>query len=137
MRPGGLGVKDRALARSGSPIDFYTEHLDVTRFPGDDHATLQSEFSRQRYGDKKLDVVITISDPAVDFLVEYGAGLFPGTPIVVGSTEQRGIRNWPLPPGITGAVGVVQFKTTLELVLALHPGTRRVVVAAGSSTIDR
>jgi hypothetical protein len=81
--------------------------------------------------------VITISDPAVDFPVQYGAGLFPGTPIVVGSTEPRGIRNWPLPPGITGAVGTVQFKTTLELALALHPGTRRVVVAAGSSMVDR
>ncbi|MGH7308652.1 MAG: sensor histidine kinase [Candidatus Rokuibacteriota bacterium] len=125
-----------AAGRVG-PIDFYTEYLDVSRFPGDDHAKLQSEFLRRRYADRKLDVVITISDPAVDFLVQYGAGLFPGTPIVVGSTAQRGIRNWPLPPGITGAVGVVQFKTTLELALALHPETRRVVVAAGSSTIDR
>jgi hypothetical protein len=53
----------------GGAIDFYTEYLDVTRFPGAEHAKLQSEALRRRYADKKPDVVITISDPAIDFLV--------------------------------------------------------------------
>jgi signal transduction histidine kinase len=118
-------------------IDLYVEYLDVSRFPGSDHARLQSEFLRQRYANKKPEVVITISDSAVDFLVRYGAGLFPGTPIVVGSTERRGIRNWPLPRGITGAVSTVQFRGTLELMMALHPNTRRVVILAGTSGVDR
>jgi hypothetical protein len=130
-------IRSALTAAGVGPIDFYAEHLDVSRFPGEDHAKLHSDFLQRRYADKKPDVVITISDSAVDFLVRHGAGLFPGTPIVVGSTEQRGIRNWPLPPGITGAVGTVQFRTTLELALALHPGTRRVLVAAGTSTVDR
>jgi signal transduction histidine kinase len=118
-------------------IDLYAEYLDVSRFPGDDHARRQSEFLRQRYADKKPEVVISISDSAVDFLIRHGAGLFPGTPIVVGSTERRGIRNWPLPPGITGAVSTVQFRTTLELMMALHPNTRRVLILAGTSGVDR
>src|SRR5262249_9409308 len=94
----------------------------------------QSENLRRKYADRKPDLIISIGDPARDLLVHNRASLFPGTPIIAGVT--RGTLD-SLPAGIVELVARPQMQTTLELALHPPPGTRRVVVVAGASPMDR
>jgi PAS domain S-box-containing protein len=124
-----------ALAAGGDrPFDVYSESLDTTRFPTADDRRAQSDYLRRKYADRKPDLIISIGDAARELLVLHRASLFPGTPILAGVT--RGTLD-SLPPGIIGLVTRTQMRTTLELALGLHPDTRRVVVLAGASPMDR
>jgi PAS domain S-box-containing protein len=124
-----------ALATGGGgPFDVFSESLDTTRFPTADGRLAQRDYWRRKYADRKPDLIVSIGDAAREFLVRHRASLFPGTPIIAGVT--RGTLD-SLPPGFIGLVTRTQMRTTLELALGLHPGTRRVVVLAGASPMDR
>ena len=136
--PGSLrfdeSVRAALAAGDGGPFDVFSESLDTTRFPTAADRRAQSDYLRRKYADRKPDLIISIGDAAREFLVLHRASLFPGTPILAGLT--RGTLD-SLPPGIIGLVTRTQIRTTLELALSLHPDTRRVVVLAGTSPMDR
>jgi two-component system, LuxR family, sensor kinase FixL len=123
-----------ASALNGS-VEIYSESLDVSRFssPGDRQA--QVDFLRRRYADKKLDLVISVGEPALEVVARYGGQLFPATPIVASAAPQQSVA--ALPPTITSVIPRVQMRTTFEVALRLHPNTRRAVVVAGTSPYDR
>ena len=136
--PGSLRFDDslRAALAAGAegPFDVFSESLDTTRFPTADDRQAQRDYLRRKYADRKPDLIITVGDAARELLVRDRASLFPGTPIIAGVTRET---LDSLPPGIIGLVTRTQMRTTLELALRLHPGTRRVVVVAGASPMDR
>jgi PAS domain S-box-containing protein len=124
-----------ALAAGGDrPFDVYSESLDTARFPTERDRQAQRDYLRQKYADRKPDLIISLGDAAREFLVRRGARLFPGTPIIAGGTRAAVDS---LPAGIIGVVTRTQMRSTLELALRLHPGTRRVLVLAGASPVDR
>jgi PAS domain S-box-containing protein len=128
------GLRAALDARAEGPIDIYTESLDTARFPEPAHREGLAEFLRRKYADRKPDLIISLGEPARDFVVRYRARLFPGAPIIAGGS--RGVID-SLPSGIIGIVTRTQARPTLELALRLHPGTRRIVVLAGTSSVDR
>ena len=136
--PGSLrfdeSLRTALAAGTEEPFDVFSESLDTSRFPSASDRQAQSEYLRRKYADRKPDLIISIGDPARDLLVRNRASLFPGTPIIASVT--RGTLD-SLPPGIVGLVARTQVRTTLELALHLHLGTRRVVVVAGASPMDR
>jgi PAS domain S-box-containing protein len=128
------GVRAALAAGAEGPFDVFSESLDTTRFPTADDRRATSEYLRRKYAGRNPELIISIGDAAREFLVRHRASLFPGTPIIAGVT--RGTLE-SLPPGIIELVTRTQMGTTLELALGLHPGTRRVVVVAGASPMDR
>ena len=124
-----------ALAAGGDrSFDVYSESLDTARFSTERDRQAQRDHLRQKYADRKPDLIISLGEAARDFLVRHGARLFPGTPIIAGGTREA---IDALPAGIIGVVTRTQMRSTLELALRLHPGTRRVLVLAGASPVDR
>ena len=65
----------------GNRNQFF-EYLDLVRNPGSEHLILMAEFMRQRYGQRKIDLVITLYPEALLFAVNEGCPIFPGAPIV-------------------------------------------------------
>jgi two-component system, cell cycle sensor histidine kinase and response regulator CckA len=124
-------------------VEFYTEYLDLVRFPSTAHAanlvkSLQLEFSQQ-----KPDLIVPVSYSAMQFLLENGKELFPGTPAValfnarrLDELQQR------ITPGaagrdVTGVASTDEPARTLDLALRLQPDTRQVAVVVGSSAVDQ
>lgn len=60
----------------------FFEYLDLVRNPGPEHRILMAEFMRRRYGQRKIDLVITLYPEALLFAVNEGCTIFPGAPIV-------------------------------------------------------
>jgi PAS domain S-box-containing protein len=139
-RPMNLAVDQsiRSTFATGSPqpVEVHNEYLDVSRFGRPGHQQNLAEFLRRKYAGRKVDVVIAGLASALDFALAHRQEVFPGVPIVFCAVEQREVRARKLPPDVIGVPAKIDFAATLDLALRLHPGTRRVVVIAGSAKVD-
>ena len=95
------------------------------------HQTLLRDFLRAKYADKKVDAVVAVFGPALDFLLDHGAEIFPGAAIVFCGIDQAELGDRTLPPHARGVLLKREFSPTLELALSLHPQTRQVVIVGG------
>ncbi len=96
-----------------------------------------SSVLRQRYAGSNIHLLIPIGNSAVEFVRVHGRELFPEASVVYlalryGSTPSS-------PPLLQGTGVILQFEAeaTLELALRQNPGTRRVMVVAGTSPEER
>ena len=92
--------------------------MDLARFQDDHYLELLRAFYRQKYANRRIDVLIAVMGPALDFLLLYGAELFPGAPIVFCGISGQEIEGRDLGPNITGVLMRRQFKETLALALS-------------------
>jgi PAS domain S-box-containing protein len=123
----------RAALRASAPgdIECYFEYLDTTNFPGEGQSLLLRDYLRQKYADHKIDVLVTTTSPALNFLLQQRAVLFPQTPIVFANER-------PVPTKVASkasATGIVYdntYRKTVELALALHPGAKHLFVISGT-----
>jgi signal transduction histidine kinase len=118
-------------------LEFYSEFLDVARFPGENQQQRQRDFFEDKYRERPPDLVIAVSGGALVFLAKHRTGLFAGVPIVycrvagdphTDHLSDAGIVEVPVPDSIA---------PTLEMMLRLHPDTRQVVVVSGTGPRDR
>lgn len=120
----------------GSHLDFYAEFLDATRWPEDETQSAVRDFLRRRYARKKLSAIIAVARPAIKFVRLYGNELFPGVPIVAYG-DSDALRDWEPGRPITGALGKVDLRGTVQLMLGLQPNTREILVISGASPSDQ
>jgi signal transduction histidine kinase len=115
---GGLGLK----------IQFY-EYLDLARNPGPEHRQQMAALMRQRYAARRIDVIVTLYEEALDFVLKEGRTIFPDAPVLA----------LYLPPGfalprtdrrIIPHSVALDMTGTLRAALALVPGARRVYVVS-------
>jgi signal transduction histidine kinase len=136
----GSGLFDQGLrsvfTTSTEHIDLYNEYLDAARFPDEQHQRWLAEFLRQKYAGRQLDLVIAALAPSLDFVLKYRQELFPGVPVVFSAIDEREVKARRLGTDVTGVPMKMDLEPTLELILRLHPGTRRVVVIAGAAKTD-
>ena len=129
----------QAALRSAAPgpIEFYSEYLESSRFPGEDQAKFLHDYIQRKYADRPIDVVVPYASPPLEFLLKYRTDLFPGVPIVFGSTNYPSAAQLEAGAGATGIVFVNTYKKTLDLALKLHPGTEQVFIISGTMAHDR
>lgn len=126
----------------GPALDFYAEFLDSPRLPEADTQAAARDFLHRKYAHRKLSVIIAVSRPAINFMRKYGDELFPGVPIVVYGVygeygDSDALRDWRPGRPITGTLGKVDVRGTVELILRLQPDTREIIVISGASTSDK
>jgi len=112
-------------------LDYYTEYLDVARFPDSDYEPAVRDFFRRKYAGNTFDVVVAPTDAMIDFVNRYRDELFPGAAVVyaAGSPRQG--------PKATGVVFPLDMKSTIDVAIRLHPDLRQVFVVSGASDTDR
>ena len=138
----GLAVLDADLVRtllanSTDHIEIYREAMDLSRFDSNTYRLFLRDVLRTKYADKKIDVVVAILGPALDFVVTHGEEIFPGTPIVFCGVDRREVAERALPANVRGIVVKREFAPTLEIALNVHPQTKRIAVVGGASDFDK
>jgi signal transduction histidine kinase len=123
-------------ANSADKIEIYNETLDLSRFGWSNHQPHLRDFLQAKYADKQIDLAIAILSPALEFLLNYGSVIFPGTPIVFCAIDKTELGNRLLPPQVRGVLLKREFAPTVEIALRLHPKTERAVVVTGTSDFD-
>jgi len=138
----GLATLDASLTRNlaadpaSSDVEVYRETLDLSRFATGDYLPRFAEYLRHKYSTRRIDAVVAVLGPSLDFLLNEGRSVFPGVPVVFCGIDRREIAKRVLPAHVTGVLLKRQFAPTLRLALDLHPGTTRVVLVAGTSEFD-
>ena len=138
----GLAVINRSLrqvlrSELKDEVEFYSESLHASQFrdPGY-HGVLRDHF-RNKYRDKRLDLIIAVMEPSLDFMVQNGEAVFAGVPIVFCGADPSDVGRRTLRPNITGVLVERNFAPTLQIALDLQPQTRNVFVVGGTSRFDR
>jgi two-component system cell cycle sensor histidine kinase/response regulator CckA len=129
------GVRDR--------VEFYTEYLDLVRFPAPAHAANVLKLLKLEFSEQKPDLIVPVSYSALQFMLGEGKELFPGTPMVALFNVRRldelrlRIATGTAGRGITGVASTDEPARTLDLALRLQPDTQRVVIVVGSSPLEK
>ena len=128
-------VFDRAPAGT---IEYDAEYLESNTFPGPEQSLALRDYLRRKYAGHRADVVVALSQVALDFLTHHRDVLFPDAPIVFHTLTR------PPPPAdariaarMTGVVVDNVLAKTLDVALRLHPATRNVFVIAQTSEWNR
>ena len=123
-------IKESLSSDPSTPVAYFTEYLESDRFPVEEATAALSAYIRQKYAGRPIDVVIAVSDSALEFVRQHRSELFPNAPLVVAATEMLDTRLRSEGPGATGLIGGVGYDSTLALALQLQPSTKHVFVIA-------
>jgi hypothetical protein len=128
----------RKVLDSGGVVDRnqFFDHLDLVRNPEPEHRRLMAEYLRQRYGHRKIDLVITLYPEALLFALNEGCTIFPGAPMVALYLPE----GFELPPGSCPAIQQIvlpDIRGTFEIALKLVPEAELVYVVCGVHPLDR
>jgi signal transduction histidine kinase len=124
-----------SFASAGTSVDLNTEYLESDRFPEVTASSALRQYVREKYRDRRIDVVIAIAEPALNFALAARPELFPNVPIVYsGITERSGsVRGEN--GGLAGVVSAAAYGATAELAQTLHPGADRIFVIAHAPNV--
>src|SRR5262249_25451208 len=95
------------------------------------------DYLRDKYADRKIDVVVADPEPSLEFLLKYRKDLFPTCPIVFIGITRPPAATLAAGPGLTGILRANTQRKTLDLALQLHPGTKQVFVISGNPEHDK
>jgi signal transduction histidine kinase len=123
---------------SPEPLNIYEELIDRIRFDSAEYDRQLVALYKSKYvGTAAPTLIITITEPALDFALRHQDELFPNAAILFGAVDERAVGRHTLNANVTGVFQVIDAQATVEAALRLHPRTRRVVVVSGASRLDR
>ena len=135
-------LRSQLRMRVRGRVEFYTEYLDLVRFPSPEHAQDMVKLLAPEYGQRRPDLIVPVSFSAMQFLFNDGKTLFPGTPMV-GLFNERHMNDLKAylsktpAANITGVAGRDDLAGTVDLVLKLQPDTQHVAIIVGSSGLEK
>ena len=118
-------------------LEYFPEYFEASRFPEENTAVTFRNYLQAKYAKRTVDVVVASADAPLKFLLQYRNELFSKSPIVFVASEL------PKPDALASAAGAtgihykVAYRETVDLVLRLHPGTKRVFIVSGTPQQDR
>ncbi|MFM0339569.1 sensor histidine kinase [Paraburkholderia fungorum] len=127
-------IRGALAASAPDGVEFYTDSLDDLRFDG---AALMPAFlalMKKKYEHKQVDIVVGLTDFALDFAKRYHEEIWPGAPVLISSVEDK--RRKDIPAEFSYAPLHFDVEGTLALVERLQPQARRLVVVSGAAKLD-
>ena len=121
---------DVGLSRN---LDYYSEFIDLARFPEPSYKTAFADFIRLKYQSIRFDVVVAMGDVAIEFVKLNREVQFGDTPVVFlanSRTSQVGGNS-------TGLMAERDFASTLTLIGALQPDVKNIFVVVGAAPSDK
>ena len=129
-----------SLARSVLPAAIGSRFIARTWIsPGsasEPYKDLLRNFLRAKYAHTKIDLIVPVMGPALDFVLSGEGAFLPEAPIVFCGVDSRYLVGRSLPRHVRGVILKREFAPTLEIALRLHPSTQRVVIVGGTSPFD-
>ena len=83
-------------------VELYAETLDVARFDPERLGTLMAAYLREKFAERKLDLIITSLPQAPKFLLKFRKELFPDTPIIYCLADESELTALLPAPNVTG-----------------------------------
>lgn len=110
-------------------FDLRVEYLDTKRFSSQAYYDLQREVLGRKYKDEVFDVVVCSDNNALSFLLNHRQKLFPEVPVVFTGVNYFKKEILQGQTNITGVNEAADVKKNIDLMLSIHPGAKRIIVA--------
>ena len=116
------------LAGSGDHTSVYAEHLDFSRFGGNQYDDLLRSYLREKYRSKPIGLLVAQGASSLEFLLRLRGELWPETPIVFAGIDEETGQRLNLPFGVTGILYQRTFRNTVTSAQMLVPNLRRIAL---------
>ena len=121
----------------GQPVNVVQVVVGPTGFVGASEQAL-IDYIRSLYADRPPpDLIMTVAGPAAAFARKHRRQLFPGTPLLFASVDQRWIRGAPLGENETAVAVVNDFPRLIDDILRVLPETKQVFIVLGAGTVGQ
>ncbi len=134
----GMPLSDAEIRgiRNTLPPDtaIFIEYMDTKRLRDAGYLTLLREVYAMKYAGKHFDIIFSLDDDALLFLLEHGQAIFKDIPVVfcgVNGMKPGMLEHAPL---FTGVVETMHIEKTLAMGLKLYPQAQRILVITDRST---
>jgi signal transduction histidine kinase len=120
----------RSTLNAGSERRFsvYSEHLDLSRFPGTQHHEVLRTYLQNKYRDRPIGVLVVQGSSSLEFLMRSRAQLWPGVPVVFAGVDKETADRLNLPPDVTGTIRQLVFRNAVTTAQALVPNLKRIAL---------
>jgi PAS domain S-box-containing protein len=121
--------------QSPEPVEFYEASIESARFTLAPNDGPLLSYLHTLLAGRRLDLIVTIAEPATEFCVRNRGEFFPETPLLA-QIENRAL---PLIQGTTNALAAqlhVDLPVIVENIEQLFPSTTNVVMVLGASPFE-
>ena len=123
--------------RVGGPVNYIQLNVGPTGFVGAPEQSVV-DFIRSTFANRpKPDLIVTIAGPAAIFARKYRQQLFPDTPLLFASIDERYLPGAPLASNETAVTVLHDWPGLVDDILQIRPLTRQVFVVIGSGAIGK
>jgi len=120
------------------PPAVYFETLDAARFwGGGGYLEALRGWLRRKYSGKRIDLVLTVGEDALAFLAQAGGEPWPDAQVLYAESAGVGVDTARTLPRAGGVILEDPFPPALATLKAVLPGTQRLVLVYGASSVDR
>lgn len=123
--------------RAPGRIEFYSDYLDLSRFPSLEHRERAAQYLETKHGRQDLDVVLALGPDSLSFILDYGSRIAPGVPVVFCAVSSETVQSMDPPAEVAGVVNDYNLLATLALARRLQPAARDVFIVTGAGEFDR
>jgi PAS domain S-box-containing protein len=128
-------MESTVRARVPGQISFYSASVENPRFDEEAYRKSLAETLNRGYSGVKLDLVVAVTYPVLQFAMEHRDTMFPGIPIVFTDLpSQEAGKLWP---EVTGVISSIGIRETIDLALRLQPDTNTVAIITGVTDWDK
>jgi len=108
-------------------VELWVEYLDESRLQSTSFSRQLLTLYQRKYENIDFEAVITSDRKALEFVLDNRATIAPGVPVVFFTASNLGSNLAEGQPNVTGVSESADFRATLDLAFALHPGLRHIV----------
>jgi hypothetical protein len=118
------------------PVDFYEVSLQLARSNEKPPEGPILDYMHAMFANRRLDLVVPIGGPAVQFAQKNRQKLFPSTPMLIAAVDQRLVNMAALRPNDAVVSVLTDPSLVIDTILQILPQTTNVDVLIGSSQLE-
>ncbi|MDN5303623.1 MAG: hypothetical protein PWP46_502 [Fusobacteriaceae bacterium] len=122
-----------SMFKNSSDIELFYEYLDLKRNSTKEYKNIIYNFIVEKNKNKHFDVVIVVNNYALDFYLNKGISIFKDTPVIFVGINNFNKNLLKIHKNITGILEKVNYLENIELMLTLHPNTKKIVIISDNS----
>lgn len=128
-------MREAMARRREASVVWIHEFIDAIRL-GDASQLILADVLARKYENVRIDAVVLVTEPAVDFHLRHRERLWPASPAVFHFVAPDYAARLPADARLSGIPAQVDFAGAVRTALALQPKARRALVVGGVSPFD-
>src|SRR5260370_13768209 len=121
------GLRAVVATDSHEHTTLYAENLDLSRSEGSEDEETQQRYSKEKYGDRRIGVIVAVGAAELELVLRWRAELWPGIPIVFAMVDEMDYARLKLPPDVTGGIVRLGLADTIAAARAVVPDLKTIV----------